>query len=133
MCIFGIRHHEEQFCEITQNLDQWFRRRCRLKVFLIWSYGGPFVQRSGTICAILVEGIMRNNSVNYFEFGRVFQEKMSFKNISYLAPWWPLLQRSGTFCEKLVEGIMQEEQFCEIILILGQWFRRKCHLKYFLS
>ena len=24
---------------------------------------GPFVQRSGTICAILEEGIMRNNSV----------------------------------------------------------------------
>ena len=42
---------------------------------------------------------------------------MSFKLISYLAPWWPLLQRSGTFCEKLVEGIMQEEQFCEITLI----------------
>ena len=28
---------------------------------------------------------------------------------------------------------MQEEQFCEIILILDQWFRRICHLKYFLS
>ena len=27
----------------------------------------------------LVEGIMRNNSVNYFEFGSVVQEKMSFK------------------------------------------------------
>ena len=53
--------------------------RCRLKVFVIWSYGGPFVQQSGTICAILVEGIMRNNSVKLFEFGPVFQEKMSFK------------------------------------------------------
>ena len=30
----------------------------------------PFVQWSGTICANLVEGIMRNNSVNYFEFRR---------------------------------------------------------------
>ena len=37
------------------------------------------------------------------------------------------------FCAILVEGIMQEEQFCEIILILNQWFRRRCHLKYFLS
>ena len=36
------------------------------KVFLIWSYGGPFVQRSGTICAILVKGIIRNNSVKLF-------------------------------------------------------------------
>ena len=62
---FGRRHHKAQFCEIILNLDQWFRR-CRLKIFLIWSSGGPYVQWSGTICAILVEGIMRHNSVNLF-------------------------------------------------------------------
>ena len=33
------------------------------KQILIWSSGGPFVQRSGTICAILFKGIIRNNSV----------------------------------------------------------------------
>ena len=33
------------------------------KTFLIWSSGGPFVMWSGTICAILVEGIKRNISV----------------------------------------------------------------------
>ena len=27
----------------------------------------------------------------------------------------------------------QEEQFCEIILNLDQWFRGRCHLKYFFS
>ena len=59
------RYPEEQFCEIM-NLDQWFRRKCRLKVFLIWSSDSPFVQRSVTICAIMVEGIMRNNSVKLF-------------------------------------------------------------------
>ena len=37
-----------------------------LKAFLIWSSGSPFVQGSVTICAILVEGIMRNNSVKLF-------------------------------------------------------------------
>ena len=58
--------------------------RCLLNIFLIWSSGSPFVQQSGTICAILVEGIKRN-------------------------------------------------QFCEIILNLHQLFRRKCHLKDFLS
>ena len=63
---FDRRHHEEQFCEIILNLDQWFRRECCLKVFLICSSGSPFVQRSGTICAFLVEGIMRNNSVKLF-------------------------------------------------------------------
>ena len=41
-------------------------RRCCFKIFLIWTSGGPFVQRSGTICAILVEGIMRNNSLKLF-------------------------------------------------------------------
>ena len=57
---------EEQFCEIILNLDQWFRRRCVLKIFLIWSSACPFVQQSGTIGAILVEGIMKNNPVNLF-------------------------------------------------------------------
>ena len=66
LCNFGRRHCEEQFCEIIMNLDQWFKRRSRLKIFLIWSSGGPFVQRSGNICAILVEGIMRNISVKLF-------------------------------------------------------------------
>ena len=48
------------------------------KRFLIWSSDSPFVQRSVTICAILVKGIMRNNSVKLFEFGSVVQEAMSF-------------------------------------------------------
>ena len=42
LCNFDRRHHEEQFCEIILNLDQWFRKRCHLKLFLIWRSGGPF-------------------------------------------------------------------------------------------
>ena len=41
---------------------------------------------------------MRNISVKYFEFGPVVQEKMSFKDISYL-PFF--------ICAILVEGIMR--------------------------
>ena len=41
-----------------------------------------------TICGILVEGIMRKNSVKYFEFGPVVQKEMPFKYISYLELWW---------------------------------------------
>ena len=37
-------------------------------IFLIWSSGGPFAQQSGTIFAILVKGIIRNNSVKLFRF-----------------------------------------------------------------
>ena len=69
LCNFGRGYQEEKFCEIILNLDQWFsmlRRRCVLKVFLICNSGSPYVQWSGTICAILVEGIMRNNSVKLF-------------------------------------------------------------------
>ena len=40
------------------SLDQWFRRKCCLKILLIWSSGIPFVQGIGTLCVILVEGIM---------------------------------------------------------------------------
>ena len=66
LCNIGRRHHVEQSCEIISILDQWFRRKCRLKVFLIWISGSPFVQLSVIICAILVEGIQRNNSVKLF-------------------------------------------------------------------
>ena len=66
LCNFGRRHHEDQFWEIILNLDKWFSKRCCLKIFLIWSSGSPFVQQSGTICAILVKGIMMNNSMKLF-------------------------------------------------------------------
>ena len=69
LCNFDRGHHVEQFCEIILNLDQWFRGTCCLKIFLIWSSGGLFVQQSRTICVILVEGIKRNNSVKLFLIG----------------------------------------------------------------
>ena len=62
----GRGYYEEQFCDIILNLDQWLRRKCCLKIFLIWSSGSTFVQGSRTICAILVEGVLRNNSVKSF-------------------------------------------------------------------
>ena len=44
LCNFRRRHHEEQFCEIILNLDQWFRRKlsCNyknidLKLYCIYS------------------------------------------------------------------------------------------------
>ena len=75
MCNFDRGYPEEKICEILLNLDLWLRSRCLLKIFVIWSSGCPLFQRSLTICAILVEELMRN----YFEFGPVVQEEMSFK------------------------------------------------------
>ena len=67
LCNFGRGYQEEQYCEIILNLDQWFRKRYLLKIFLISSSGGPFVRHSGTFCGILEDGIMRNNSMNLFQ------------------------------------------------------------------
>ena len=87
--------------------------------------------RSGAICAILVEGIKRNNSMIFFYFGQVFQEEMRFKDISYLELWQP-------FCSAEQNHLCNfgrkhhEEQFYEIILNLDQWFRKRSCLKIFL-
>ena len=90
-------YYEEQFCEIILNLDKWFRRRCLLKIFLIWGSGGPFVQRSRTICASLVEGIKRNNSVKLFWIWTSGSGDIILKN-----PFWssgsPIVWWSGTIC-----------------------------------
>ena len=119
MCKFGRRHYKEQFCEIILNLDRWFRGRCRLKVFLIWSSVSPFVQL--------------NHLCN---FGRRHHEEQFCEIVLNLDWWFRKRCRLKLLLIRLVapftaewnhlynfEGIMQEEQFCEIILILDQWFR----------
>ena len=60
-----------------------------------------------------------------FEFGPVAQEEMPFKGISYHELWQPFC---STKCNDLCNfgRGYQEEQFCEIILSLSQWFRRCC-------
>ena len=71
---------------------------------------------------------------NYFEFGPVVpvvQEEMLFKGISYLELWQPFSSVEYSYLCNFGRG-HYEEQFCEIILNLGQWFRR-CLLKDFLS
>ena len=72
LCNFGRVYQKEQFCKIILNLELWFKTRCLLKIFFIWSSGGPFVQWSRTICAILVEGIMRNNSMDLFRIWAIW-------------------------------------------------------------
>ena len=55
---------------------------------------------------------------------------MLFKDISYLELWQPFYSAERNhFCN--FGRAYQEEQFCEIILNLGQWLRR-CLLKDFL-
>ena len=57
---------------------------------------------------------------------------MSFKEFSYLELWRPFCSvEQNHLCNF---GRWQyAEQFLQIIFNLDQWFRRRCHLKYFLS
>ena len=59
------------------------------------------------------------------------QEEMLFKGISCLDIWQPFCSVECNHLCNFGRGYY-EEQFCEIILNLGQWFRR-CRLKDFLS
>ena len=75
---------------------------------------------------------MRNISLKYFEFGPIVQEEMSFKDGSYLWLW-------RSFCSVLPNHLCNYgsgpyvERFCETVLNLEQWFKRKSCLKTFLS
>ena len=57
---------------------------------------------------------------------------MPFKGISYLELWPPFCSVEGNHLLNFGRGYY-EDKFCEIILNLGQWFRRRCCLKDFLS
>ena len=53
---------------------------------------------------------------------------MPFKRISYLELWQPFCSAERNHSCKFGRGYY-EEQYCEIILNLGQWFRKRCRLK----
>ena len=75
----------KHLCEIILNLDQWFSRICRLKIFLIWTSDCPLVQQSGTICAIEGKGNYEEKFCDFFfQLGPAVQKGMPLKDISYL-------------------------------------------------
>ena len=57
---------------------------------------------------------------------------MLFKGISYMDNWQPFCSAECNHLCNFGRGYY-EKQFCEIVLKLGQWFRRRCCLKDFLS
>ena len=56
---------------------------------------------------------------------------MPFRGISYLELWQPFFSAKHNHLCNFGKGYY-EEQFCEIILNLGRWFRG-CRIKDFLS
>ena len=57
---------------------------------------------------------------------------MPFKGISYLELWPPFCLPERNHLCNFGRGFY-DEQFYEIILNLGQWFRRRCSLKDFFT
>ena len=57
---------------------------------------------------------------------------MSFKDISYLELWQPFCSVEQSHLCNFGRG-HYEEKIYELISNLGQWFRRRCCLKDFLS
>ena len=127
---FSRVHHEEKLCDFFFNLGQWFRR-CRLKDFLsgalvvlLFGAAEPFMQFwKMASCWIFFW--------SYMEFGPVVQ-KMWIKDISCLKLWPPLCSADPNHLCNFSRRY-HEEQFFEIVLNLGQWYRRRCRLKDFLS
>ena len=60
---------------------------------------------------------------NYFQFGPVVQEEMSYKDISYLELWWPFYSTEQNHLCNFMRNIS------EIILNLDQWTWRRCCFK----
>ena len=70
----------EHSCKIISNSIHWLRRRKRLKIFSIFTSDGHLVQRSGTVCAIMVDGQPRKIPLKLFQnpssrFGEVVESK----------------------------------------------------------
>ena len=76
--IMGNISRPKPFVQLLQNISRgtilrnYFefghvvQQEMPFKGISFWISGCPFVQRSATICAILVKGIMRNNYVKLF-------------------------------------------------------------------
>ena len=104
LCKFGRRHHEEQFCEIILNLEQWFRK-CGLKVFYLelwrpfrsadWNhlcnFGWGYYEEK--LCEIIL------NLDQWFK-------RCCFKIFLIWSSGCPFVQQIWTICAILVEGIM---------------------------
>ena len=122
LCHFGRGHNEEHFCENIFNLNQWFRRRRNLKTLFILSCCDPCIKPSKIVCAILVEAITRNICELLLKKfigsgGNVIKRHFLSRALAALcSDEWNHLCNFGRR--------HREEQFCEIIMNLDQWFRR---------
>ena len=92
-------------CEIILKSAHWPRRRCRLKGFSIFSFDGPFVQRSRTILAIMVPGSSKEHSCEIIlKSANWPRRKCGLNGFSIFRFDSHFVQQSGTIAAILVEG-----------------------------
>ena len=74
------------------------------KGFSSFSSGSHFVQQTGTILKILVEGHPMNISVKLFSNQAIAFQDISFKSFSIFSPGGHFVQLSRTILANLVQG-----------------------------
>ena len=80
LCNFGKGYHEEQFCEIILNLDQWLKR-CHFKDFISRALVTLDSLERNHLC-IFGRGHYGEHSCEVIlKFGPVIKEEMLFKEI----------------------------------------------------
>ena len=100
-----------------------------MSFMLIFSSGGHFVQQSGIILAILIEGHPKNRCEIILKSGH-WPRRCHLKVFLFLDLVAILFSRADQF-SNFGKG-SPKEHFCEIIFKLVYWSRSKCHLKFFL-
>ena len=79
-CNFGRGHYGEHLCDFFLEFGPVVWEMLIINVFWFLAH---LAQRSGTVCAILVEGFMGNILWNCLKFGPAAQE-ISFKKKIYI-------------------------------------------------
>ena len=86
LCNFGRGYYKEQFCEINLNLGKW-SRRCCLKIYFLELKRPSFIVEWNHLCNFERAHHGEHSCAVIRKFESVVQEKMSFKDISYLELW----------------------------------------------
>ena len=64
----------ENFCELILNLDKWFRRRCRSKIFLSLALVAILLSGAAHFLQFLYRALRGTFLSNYIKFEQVVQE-----------------------------------------------------------
>ena len=76
---FGRGHHDKHFHETILNLNQWFRRRCRLNAISYLELLWPFcLTEQNHLCKFGRGHYEKDLFEIFFLFGPVLWEEMSF-------------------------------------------------------